>query len=222
MNFGHKSRRVSLMWAAVKLVTCKSTADTHKQSIQKLTWQVLDTQTGSRHTRTHTPDARHASSLRAKLASLQLTGNNLSFGFQFPGQTFKLQLLERERERRGGGRGARMCQNNLSIYLLSHLQSSWTLFWLSCLWHIFNCCEMDSAVCGGKTGQISLCLPSFTLPDIHREEFDMLQNCDTKLEPSQMSHLLSCHWGNSWNSRRFGGEELRYFLMHSVRLRCKH
>lgn len=51
------------------------------------------------HTHMHTPDTSHASGLRAKLASLQLTGNNLSFSFQLPGQTFKLQLLERwERE----------------------------------------------------------------------------------------------------------------------------
>lgn len=42
---------------------------------------------------THTPDAGHASGLRTKLASLQLTGNNLSFCLQLPGQTFKLQLL---------------------------------------------------------------------------------------------------------------------------------
>lgn len=45
-----------------------------------------------------------------------------------------------------------------AIYLLSHLQSYWTLFWLHRLRHIFNCCEMVSAVCGGKTGQTSLCL----------------------------------------------------------------
>lgn len=45
-------------------------------------------------THTHTPDAGHASGLRAQLASLQLTGNNLSFSFQLPGQTFKLQLLQ--------------------------------------------------------------------------------------------------------------------------------
>lgn len=110
-----------------------------------------------------------------------------------------------------------MCQNNLSIYLLSHLQSSWALVWLRSRWHIFNCCEMDSAVCGGKTGQISLRLPSFTLPDIHREEFDMLQNCDTKLKPSQMWHLLLCHWGKSWNSRRFWGRRILLFLTYSVK-----
>lgn len=45
------------------------------------------------NTNTHIPDAGHASGLRTELASLQLTGNNLSFRLQLPGQTFKLQLL---------------------------------------------------------------------------------------------------------------------------------
>lgn len=42
----------------------------------------------------HSPDAGHASSLRAQFASLQLTGDDLPLGLQLPGQTFKLQLLE--------------------------------------------------------------------------------------------------------------------------------
>lgn len=64
----------------------------------------------------HIPDASHASSLRAKFASLQLSGNNLSFGFQLPGQAFKLQLLETHTE--------------------SHLQSPWMA--LSPLSHFSN------------------------------------------------------------------------------------
>lgn len=76
-------------------------------SVQRRGFDGLDTRTGAHtctyiddiptrahaRTRVHTPDARHASGLRAKLASLQLTGNNLPLGFQLPGETFKLQLL---------------------------------------------------------------------------------------------------------------------------------
>lgn len=95
--------------------------------LQDRSWQAREkcTKKGSdrcwNNTHTHTPDAGHASSLRAKLASLQLTGNNLSFSFQLPGQTFKLQLLQREGEN---------VSQHVSIYLLSHLQSSWTSIWL--------------------------------------------------------------------------------------------
>lgn len=71
--------------------------------LQERSWhaQVECTEENLRQTNTctqpqmHTPDTSHASGLRAKLASLQLTGNDLSFGFQLPGQTFELQLLER-------------------------------------------------------------------------------------------------------------------------------
>lgn len=57
-------------------------------------------QLGATHTyreseKAHSPDAGHASGLRAQFASLQLTGNDLPLGLQLPGQTFKLQLLER-------------------------------------------------------------------------------------------------------------------------------
>lgn len=55
----------------------------------------------------HSPDAGHASGLRAEFASLQLTGNDLSLGLQLPGQTFKLQLLQR------GDRGGNV------VYLLT-------------------------------------------------------------------------------------------------------
>lgn len=97
------------MRPVVKPVTCKTAADKHGKNVQKKDL------TGVEITHTHTPDAGHASSLRAKLASLQLTGNNLSFSFQLPGQTFKLQLLQREGEN---------VSQHVSIYLLSHLQSS--------------------------------------------------------------------------------------------------
>lgn len=73
------------------------------------------------HKHTHTPDASHASSLRAKLASLQLTGNNLSFGFQLPGQTFELQLLETEKVRERG-RG-RECVKTICLFIYCHVYS---------------------------------------------------------------------------------------------------
>lgn len=118
-SLGHKSKSTCPLWPALKPVTCKSTADTQVKCREE------DLTRGTYSTRTHTPDASHASSFRAELASLQLTGNNLSFGFQLPGQTFKLQLLETERvtDRKAERGGRRMCQNNLSIYLQPYLQS---------------------------------------------------------------------------------------------------
>lgn len=44
------------------------------------------------------PDAAHAASLRSQLASLQLGGDNLTLSLEFPGEAFKLQLLERHKE----------------------------------------------------------------------------------------------------------------------------
>lgn len=60
-----------------------------------LRWPAWSHENAHRIRKAHSPDAGHAAGLRAEFASLQLTGNDLSLGLQLPGQTFKLQLLER-------------------------------------------------------------------------------------------------------------------------------
>lgn len=39
------------------------------------------------------PDAAHTSGFRSQFASLQLSGHNLTLGFQFSGQSLELQFL---------------------------------------------------------------------------------------------------------------------------------
>ena len=95
----HTSNATSCKSQSPAIAQLIHTGRVYRECVKKKTHRHTHTYT---YTHVHTPDASHASSLRAKLASLQLTGNNLSFGFQLPGQTFKLQLLERERERGEG------------------------------------------------------------------------------------------------------------------------
>ena len=136
----------------------------------------------------HTPDASHASSLRAKLASLQLTGNNLSFGFQLPGQTFKLQLLERERERGGG------CIKTVRLFIYCFIYSRPEHYFGSVVSDTFFIVvkwTLQSVV--GKQARYHRVCQLHTARHSW-EESDMLRkNCDTKLKPSQMWHLLFCH-----------------------------
>lgn len=139
------------MWPAVKPVTCKSTADTHRSSVQKRIWQVRD-----EHTQTH---------LMLVMLPVSEPSLHLSSWLATICRSASSSLVRRSNCNSWRERGRERCVKSFCLFIYGHICSHPehyfspvvpVTFWIVVKWTLWSVVGGQACVCQFHTGRNSL------------------------------------------------------------------